>query len=169
MVGSLLSSSVISPQQPPSGASFSALNGRLQVLHWLCSTTICGQIDRMYIYRDTWIMHAILWGSESCDCNKDKYDSWNALCLWNPKNHCYNCRCFQEHLRMLLQSLRGLCKAPGGPQSIWKYLKALVKTTGVSRRFTCGCQTNWHFADIPNEPIPTYGHSWPQRHSICLQ
>jgi len=29
-------------------------------------------------------MHAILWGSESCDCNKDEYDIQNALCLWNP-------------------------------------------------------------------------------------
>jgi len=28
-------------------------DGSLQVLLWLCSTTICGQIDRMYIYRDT--------------------------------------------------------------------------------------------------------------------
>jgi len=34
-------------------------------------------------------MHAILWASESCDCNKDEYDWRNALCLWNPKNHCF--------------------------------------------------------------------------------
>jgi len=28
-------------------------------------------------------MHALLWGSKSCDCNRDKYDRRNALCLWN--------------------------------------------------------------------------------------
>jgi len=22
---------------------------------------------------------------------------------------------------------------------------------------------------VPNEPIPTYGHSWPQRQSVCLK
>jgi len=43
---------------------------------------------RMYIYRETSIIHAILWHSESCDCNKDQYDRWNTLWLWNPKNHC---------------------------------------------------------------------------------
>jgi len=55
-------------------------------------------------------MHAILWDSESCDFNKDKYDTRNALCLWNP---------------------------------------------------ACGFRTDLHFANVPNEPIPTYGHSWP--------
>jgi len=49
-----------------------------------CSTPICGQIDRMSRYRDTWIMYAILWCSESCDCNKDDYERRNALSLWNP-------------------------------------------------------------------------------------
>jgi len=34
-------------------------------------------------------MHSILWGSESCDSNKDEYDRRNALCLWNPRNHCF--------------------------------------------------------------------------------
>ena len=33
----------------------------------------------------------------------------------------------------------------------------------------CGFRTDLHFADVPNEPIPTYGHSWPQRHSVPLQ
>ena len=37
----------------PSGVSHSALNKRLQMLLWLCSTTNCGLIDCMYIYRDT--------------------------------------------------------------------------------------------------------------------
>jgi len=34
-------------------------------------------------------MYAILWGSKSCDFNKDEYDRRNALCLWNPKKHCF--------------------------------------------------------------------------------
>ena len=62
--------------------------------------------------------------------------------------HLYNCRCFQEHLRILLQSLRADCKAPGGPGRIWKYLEAQVRATGVSGRFVCGFQTNLHFADV---------------------
>jgi len=49
---------------------------------------------------------------------------------------------------MLLQSLRALCKAPGGPGSIWKYLEALVRATRVSGRFACGFRTDLHFADV---------------------
>jgi len=164
----------------------------------------------MYIYRETYIINAILWCCKSCDCNKDEYDRQNALRSWNPKNnycgntapslpqscpvvsaaskvsrraslwsqplskspadlhrgprsskiwpseqsnliaswmHLHNCRCFQEHPRILLQSLSALCKAPGGPGSIWKYLAALVRATGVSGRFGCGFLTNLHFAD----------------------
>jgi len=59
----------------------------------------------------------------------------------------HNCRCFQEHLGMLLQSLRALCLALGGPVSIWKYSGALVRTTGVSGRFVCDFRTDLHFAD----------------------
>jgi len=72
--------------------------------------------------------------------------------------HLHNCKCFQEHLRMLSQSLRALCKAPGGPGCIWKYIEALVMARRVSGRFACGFRTDLHFADVPNEPIPTYGH-----------
>ena len=50
---------------------------------------------------------------------------------------------------MLLQSLRALCFAPGGPVSIWNYLGAPVRSTGVSGRFACGFQTDLHFADVP--------------------
>jgi len=32
-----------------------------------------------------------------------------------------------------------------------------------------GFRTDIHFADVPNEPIPMYGHSWPQRQSVRLQ
>jgi len=48
---------------------------------------------------------------------------------------------------MLLQSLRALCKAPGGAGSIWKYVEALVRASGVSGRFVYGFQTDLHFAD----------------------
>jgi hypothetical protein len=58
------------------------------------------------------------------------------------------CRCFQEHLRMLLQSLRALCYAPGGPGSIWNHLGAPVRSAGTSGRFVCGFRTDLHFADV---------------------
>jgi len=48
---------------------------------------------------------------------------------------------------MLLQSLRALCKAAGGPGSIWKYLEVLVRATRVSGRFACGFRTDLPFAD----------------------
>jgi len=60
--------------------------------------------------------------------------------------HLHNCRCFQEHLRILLQSLRAHCKAPGGPGSIWNNLEALVRATGVNGRFGSGFRTYLHFA-----------------------
>jgi len=53
MFGSQPSSFIISPQQPPSGASLRSLNGPVQVHLRLCSTTIFGQVDRIYIYRET--------------------------------------------------------------------------------------------------------------------
>jgi len=62
--------------------------------------------------------------------------------------HLHNCRCFQEHLRMLLQSLRALCLAPGGSGSIWMYWNALVRSTWVFGRFVGGIWTELHFADI---------------------
>jgi len=48
---------------------------------------------------------------------------------------------------MLLQSLRAPYLAPGGPGSIWNYLGAPVRSTGVSGRFACGFRTDLHFAD----------------------
>jgi len=54
---------------------------------------------------------------------------------------------------MLWQSLRALCLAPGGPGSIWNYLGALVRSTGVSRRFAYGFRTDFHFADAENSHI----------------
>jgi hypothetical protein len=49
---------------------------------------------------------------------------------------------------MLLQSLGALCKAPGGAGSIWKYLEALERATGVSGRFAYGFRTDLHFAAV---------------------
>jgi hypothetical protein len=49
---------------------------------------------------------------------------------------------------MLLHSLRALCKAPGGVGSIWKYLEALTRATGVSGRFAYSFRTELHFADV---------------------
>ena len=34
-------------------------------------------------------MHAIVWGSESCDCNKDDYDRRHAMCLCNHEIYCF--------------------------------------------------------------------------------
>jgi len=61
--------------------------------------------------------------------------------------HLHHCRCFQEHVRILFQSLRALCKAPGGAGSIYKYLEALARATGVFGRFAYGFETELHFAD----------------------
>jgi hypothetical protein len=70
--------------------------------------------------------------------------------------HLHNCRCFQEHLRLLLQSLRALCKAPWGA---WEHLEVL-RNTGEGNKcvwevcvwlldqFTfCWC-TQWTHSDV---------------------
>jgi len=142
------------------------LNWRIQMLLRLCSSTICSQIDYMYLYTETSILYAILWHCKSCDWNNDEYDktkflvvmkkpllwehhtkscteaaqqSWllskypaelrSSLCISRsllqicaevsgaPKFD-YSISQISEHLRMLLQSLRALCKAPGGSGSI---------------------------------------------------
>jgi len=79
IVGSLPSSSIVSLQRTQNSASLISLDGRVQVHFRLCSTTIFGLIDHMNIYTETYIMHAISWCSESCDCNKDNYDKTKHL------------------------------------------------------------------------------------------
>jgi len=123
----------------------------------------------MYIFKVSWIIHAILRCSDSWDCNIDEYDRRNAWWLWNTKIHyCQNTEpslpqsCIEvtaaakfdypishisEHLSMLLKSAIALCLAPGGPGSIWKYLEALVRSTRVSGRFVCDFRTDLRFAD----------------------
>jgi hypothetical protein len=45
----------------------------------------------IYIERLRQIIHVILWCSKSCDNNKDEYDRWNGMWLWNHKNcWCHN-------------------------------------------------------------------------------
>jgi len=72
MLGTMPSSYIVSPQQPPSSASLSSFIGYVQVLLRLYSTTICSPIECMYMYRETIKMHARSWCSVSCDCTKDK-------------------------------------------------------------------------------------------------
>jgi len=62
--------------------------------------------------------------------------------------HLHHCGCLQEHVRMVLQSLRALCKAREWAGSIWKYLEALAMAAGVSDRLANGFWTEIHFADI---------------------
>jgi len=59
---------------------------------------------------------------------------------------------------MLLHSLRAFCKAPGGAGSIWKYLEALEKATGMSQRFAYGFRTEFHFAD--QDRVPCICDKW---------
>jgi hypothetical protein len=61
--------------------------------------------------------------------------------------HLHHCRCFQEHVRMLLHSLREFRRAPGGAGSISKYWEALARAWGVSERFAYGFWTELHVAD----------------------
>src|SRR5882757_3217064 len=61
--------------------------------------------------------------------------------------HLHHFRCFEEYMRMLLQSLSALCKAPGGAGSIWEYLEEVVRATRVSGRFGYVFRTELHFAD----------------------
>jgi len=56
---------------------------------------------------------------------------------------------------MLLQSLRALCLAPGGSGSVRKYLKALVRSPGVSGRMACGFRIELHFADELHAKSPS--------------
>jgi hypothetical protein len=44
---------------------------------------------------------------------------------------------------MLLQSLRALCLATGGPGSIWKDSEAQLRTTGVSGGFAHDFETDY--------------------------
>jgi len=53
---------------------------------------------------------------------------------------------------MLFQSLRALCLAPEGPESIWNHLGAPVRSPGVPGRSACGFRRNLPCADM--EALP---------------
>jgi len=63
---------------------------------------------------------------------------------------------------MLLQSLRAYCLPPGGSGSICKYLEALVRSPGVSRRIACCFRTHLHFADV-RLSTPNHGNELKTR------
>jgi len=72
---------------------------------------------------------------------------------------------------MLLQSLRALYLAPGRPGSIWNYLQALVRSTGVSGRFAYGLRTDLHFADVStalNVPLSVWNSLIPFWQTISI-
>jgi hypothetical protein len=63
----------------------------------------------------------------------------------------HNCRCYVEHLRMLLQSLRTVSLAPGGSGSIKKHLEVLVRLPGLSGRIACCFPTDLHISDAQQQ------------------
>jgi len=94
-------------------SSFSCLHGLLQPCAALSAEleVSCRCMQRSQLFRNLiiWIVTLV------------------ASCI-----HLHNWRCFQEHLRMLLQSLRAQCKAPGGPgasqsteKDLWGLLECL--------------------------------------------
>ena len=88
----------------------------------------------------------------SCSIISLSYKSYIVL-SWI---HIHNCRCFQEHLRMLLESLGALYFTAGGPGSICNYMGALEMLTRVPARSGCGFQTNLQLADaLPSSPLPS--------------
>jgi len=78
--------------------------------------------------------------------------------------HHHYSRYFLEHVRMLLQSLKALCKAPCGAGSIWKYIEALARATGVSGRFAYGFWTVIHFGDKLTTNTMQWGVLQPRDH-----
>jgi len=77
------------------------------------------------------------------------FDYPNSKIMKHSECTSINGRCFLVHVRMLLHSLRAVCKSPGGAGSIWKYLEALVRAARVSGRFAYRFRTELHFADNP--------------------
>jgi len=84
--------------------------------------------------------------------------------------HLHNFRYFQMHLGMLLQELRAFSLAPGGSGSVWNYLEALVRLTGVSGILVCSFRTVVHFADVEVIILRTWrprlSNSWDTDESL---
>jgi len=110
-----------------------------------CIPSVAGSISvirvspYVYIYRETEIIYAILWCSESCDCNKDESDKQNALWLWHPKDHCC------ENM------------APSLPQSLrrgHRWSRRLMRTcTEVSAALESSCRTAQMSQQLQNMTI----------------
>jgi len=139
IVGSSHSSSIVSPQQPPSAASLSSLDGRVQVLRQLCLTTICSQIDRMYTYTEIYIIHALLWCSESCDCNNNKMPcDWVRTTAMRIR-HQVSCSAAQRS-RLLLKSPTDLRRGHRSSKHSLFYKSNLVAS------WECSCNVWEHIA-----------------------
>jgi len=61
--------------------------------------------------------------------------------------HLRNCRCCQEQLKMLLQSVTALGLVQGGSESIWMYVEELVRSTRVAGSLACGFWIDLHLAN----------------------
>jgi len=81
--------------------------GMSHVLLRLRSSTSCHKIDRMCIYRMTWIIHAIFWCSEFCECNTDKMLCGNVRTTAVGILHRAS-RCAARRSWLLLKSLADL-------------------------------------------------------------
>jgi len=145
MVRSLPPISIVSAQRPPSCASLRSLNGHVQLLLRLCLSTICSQIDHMYLYGKTQIMHATLWCSKSCACNKEEYDKTNCLVvmkepqLWeysttSPTELC-SClrgsRHIPQSLAVVSTSLQVSCRSELRSQKLPKLTILEVKSCSI--------------------------------------
>jgi len=51
---------------------------------WWLSPSLLSISLHLYIHREINLIHVIVRYGKSSDCNKDKYDRWNASCLQNP-------------------------------------------------------------------------------------
>jgi len=74
----------------------------------------------------------------------------------------HDCSCYDEHMGMLLQSLRAHCCTLGGPGNNWKCMTALVMSTGVGVRMECSFSTDLHFADVFMYPVKIVLHGYFQ-------
>lgn len=70
-------------------SSYNCLPGHICVLWIGVSGGYSHYAQVPYVYSHTSIViPAILWSSESHDCNKHYYNRQNTFCLCNPKNNC---------------------------------------------------------------------------------
>jgi len=56
-------------------------------------------------------------------------------------------------MRMLLKSLRALCKASSGAERFWKYYKEVTRVVGVCGRLDFTLGTELHCSDVPEPQL----------------